>query len=196
MKPYANKEQSGLLLVGINHLPRKAAQFIQKVQNFLPANIPILNVFRFWRFRAWEKRVGNVAWVAVSYVLLTHPTIGGASPPKIIPPPRSYVLHNSCGVFPKLCNGLLVNGNQINVRRSSEFIHQNRNDVSKFAQSVTAVFSESQKMRQQSEGETNNETHTAGYGVWKPCIHIMISEICGLLGFCVALVFYGRFKKK
>jgi hypothetical protein len=181
------------------YLPGKATQLVQEFQNSLPAQIPIFNTFRFRRFNAgsaFKKPVSKVVRVVVSYVLLTHSTICSAGPFEIIPPPRSYILHNSCGVFSEFCNGLLVNGDQIYIRRMSEFIQQNRNGVPKFAQPVNPIFFESQKMRQQSEGVTNTKTHAASQNVWKPCIHIMIAEICGLLGFCVALLICGKFRNK
>jgi hypothetical protein len=187
------------ITAGQNPLPRKVAQFYQKVYDFLPSKFVIYNTACFWRFSAsypLKKLVSNVVCVEISYVLLAHPTVIPASPLKVVPPLRSYVLANSCGGFPKLFNGLLVNGKQIRILRSGEFINQDRKVVPERTQSVMAVFSEGQNMGQDAEAETNDKTDNASEDVWKPCLHITIATTFGLIGFVVGHSLYEKLKRK
>ncbi len=180
----------------MNYLPRKVAHLYQKLQNSLPADAPILNAFRFWGFRSWEKQVRPMAWVVVSYVLLTQPAVGGAGPPEVITSPRTYILNNFCSIFLQPCDGLLVNKNQVNIWSGSEFIHQNRNGVPERTQAVVTVFSESQEMRQQAESKTHDKTDSASEDVWKPCLHIVIAETFTVIGFFVGYSLYEKIKRK
>ena len=89
-----------------------------------------------------------------------------------------------------------MNENQICVGRGFEFVQQNHKNVTELSHAVAPIFSESQKMSQQTENKTNNEAHQSGQSVWKPCFHIIIAEFCGLLAFFIALAVCNEFKRK
>jgi hypothetical protein len=74
----------GAQIVAMNKSPLfcTIGKGFQIIQNPPSANIVIFDAFGFWRFKithSFEKCVGNVAWVVVSYVLLAQPTVSRAS---------------------------------------------------------------------------------------------------------------------
>jgi hypothetical protein len=172
-------------------------QLCQKAQNQLSSPLIIAERFHFFRFVICRpKALHYAAYIFVLYVLLTQTAANAACSVESFLPPPSNILPNVHAVIPDLLSERTVLIEQVYWNCALKFFDLSGDGISEVMQSVNPVFSQSQKMSQQSKGEADDKTHRSSQNVWKPCIHIMIAEICGLFGYFVALVIYEEFRKK
>jgi len=64
------------------------------------------------------------------------------------------------------------------------------------SESTQPVNSPLDKVRKQSDSDANHKADGAGKNVWRPCLHIIIAQICAMFGFFVGRSLYKKLKCK